>query len=83
MIAVGKRNDIQLYRKLLEMTGRRSTLEHRPLPEDDPKTRQPDITRAREVLGWEPLVPLREGLEKTIPYFRRLVEEEGATARVM
>ena len=73
----------ELAELVLEMTGGRSTLEHRPLPEDDPRTRQPDITRAREVLDWEPRVPLREGLERTIPYFRRLVEEQGASARVL
>jgi len=67
---------------VLEMTGSSSALEFRPLPQDDPKTRQPDITIAKAVLGWEPRVPLREGLERTIPYFRQLVEE-GATARAM
>jgi len=45
-----------------------------PLPEDDPKVRKPDITVAREVLGWEPKVQLREGIRRTIPYFRDLVE---------
>jgi nucleoside-diphosphate-sugar epimerase len=42
-----------------------------PLPVDDPKVRQPDIARARSVLGWEPKVPLTEGLERTIAYFRK------------
>jgi dTDP-glucose 4,6-dehydratase len=73
----------ELAELVIEMTGSRSELAFRPLPEDDPKTRQPDITVAREVLGWEPRVPLRQGLEKTIPYFRKLVEEHGAVARAM
>jgi dTDP-glucose 4,6-dehydratase len=68
---------------VIEMTGSSSELSFRPLPEDDPKTRQPDITVAKSVLGWEPRVPLRQGLERTIPYFRKLVEEQGATARAM
>jgi nucleoside-diphosphate-sugar epimerase len=45
------------------------------LPEDDPKTRQPDISRARDLLGWEPEVSLREGLAKTVEYFRALKED--------
>ena len=73
----------ELAELVIEMTGSRSELAFRPLPEDDPKTRQPDITVAKSVLGWEPRVPLRQGLEKTIPYFRKLVEEQGAVARAM
>jgi dTDP-glucose 4,6-dehydratase len=55
---------------IIEMTGSKSKVVHKPLPIDDPKVRQPDITRARTLLGWEPHVPLREGLTKTIEYFR-------------
>jgi dTDP-glucose 4,6-dehydratase len=73
----------ELAELVLEMTGSRSDLTSLPLPEDDPKTRKPDITIAREVLGWEPRVPLREGLEKTIPYFREQVEKYGAGARTL
>ena len=58
---------------VLELTGSRSEIVRRPLPEDDPKVRQPDITRARAVLGWEPEVPLREGVAKTIAYFRGVI----------
>lgn len=61
--------------RILELTGSASTLDYRPLPEDDPKTRQPDITAARRDLGWEPRVPLDEGLAKTIEYFRALAAE--------
>jgi dTDP-glucose 4,6-dehydratase len=66
---------------ILEETGSQSVLEHRALPADDPQVRQPDISRARTLLGWEPEVDLREGLRRTIPYFRRLVDAEGARAR--
>ncbi len=61
---------------VLEETSSTSVLERLPLPEDDPKVRQPDITVAREVLGWEPKVQLREGIQRTIPYFRELVERD-------
>ena len=57
---------------VLELTGSRSRIELRPLPQDDPQVRRPMIDRAREELGWEPRVPLREGLRKTIEYFREL-----------
>lgn len=57
---------------VLELTGSRSTIMSHPLPTDDPKVRQPDITRARSLLDWEPAVPLREGLTRTIEYFRGL-----------
>ena len=53
-----------------EMTNSTSPIEYRPLPEDDPKQRKPDITKARELLGWEPKIELREGLQTTLDYFR-------------
>jgi dTDP-glucose 4,6-dehydratase len=59
---------------IIALTNSRSAIDSRPLPEDDPKVRRPDITLARRELGWEPVISLREGLEKTIPYFRTLVE---------
>ncbi len=68
---------------VLETTGSLSVLEGRPLPADDPRVRQPDISLARTLLGWEPKVSLREGLLRTIPYFSRLVEQEGAQARTL
>jgi dTDP-glucose 4,6-dehydratase len=67
---------------VLEMTGSSSELVTLPLPKDDPKVRRPDITHAREALGWEPRVSLREGLTKTIPHFKQLVEA-GAEARTL
>jgi UDP-glucuronate decarboxylase len=63
---------LDLARQVIELTGSRSKLVHRPLPPDDPTQRQPDIRLARERLGWEPTVPLRDGLMKTIDYFRGL-----------
>lgn len=57
---------------VLGQTGSTSTIREEPLPADDPRQRQPDITRARDLLGWEPKVPLSEGLGKTIDYFRTL-----------
>ena len=62
-----------LAEMVVELTGTRSEIVYKPLPEDDPKVRQPDITRAREVLGWEPKVPVREGLQRTIAHFRSVV----------
>jgi dTDP-glucose 4,6-dehydratase len=64
----------QIARKIIEMTGSTSRIIYKPLPEDDPKVRQPDITRARTLLGWEPKVSLEEGLSKTIDYFREKVK---------
>jgi dTDP-glucose 4,6-dehydratase len=61
----------EIARTIIRMTGSASRLVHRPLPVDDPKVRQPDITRARTLLGWEPRVDLEHGLEQTIAYFRK------------
>jgi dTDP-glucose 4,6-dehydratase len=63
----------QIARTIIRMTGSTSRLVYRPLPEDDPRVRQPDITRARTLLGWEPKVALEDGLVKTIDYFRTKV----------
>ncbi len=59
----------QLAEHVIELTGSKSSVEEHPLPADDPRQRQPDIRRARELLDWEPTVPLVEGLQKTIAYF--------------
>jgi dTDP-glucose 4,6-dehydratase len=64
----------QIARLIIKMTGSKSQVVYKPLPEDDPKVRQPDITRARTLLGWEPKVTLDEGLGKTIEYFREKVK---------
>ena len=65
----------QLADQVIALTGSKSKMEFRPLPADDPKQRQPDITRARDALGWEPKVPLEEGLKKTIAYFDDLLSK--------
>lgn len=65
----------ELAEKAIEMTGSASRIERLPLPQDDPKQRQADITRAREQLGWEPTVQLEEGLRRTIDYFRNLLPQ--------
>jgi nucleoside-diphosphate-sugar epimerase len=61
---------LQFAQEIIQVTGSRSRITHKPLPQDDPKQRKPDITRARTLLHWEPKVPLKEGLKKTIEYFR-------------
>ena len=61
---------LELAEIVLDVTGSSSTIEHHPLPTDDPAQRKPDITRARQILGWEPHVDLRTGIEKTVEYFR-------------
>ena len=70
---------LEFAQHVLDLTGSGGPIHHEELPEDDPKIRQPDITRAREILGWEPRVPLRGGLERTVEYFRELF---AATSRV-
>lgn len=72
---------LELAELVVAQTGGRSAITHRALPVDDPKVRQPDITRARELLGWEPKVALEEGLQRTIPWFRDKVASSGAQAR--
>ncbi len=61
---------LELAEAVIRLTGSASRIEHRPLPQDDPRQRQPDIAKARSLLGWEPRVPLEEGLGRTIAYFR-------------
>jgi UDP-glucuronate decarboxylase len=69
---------IELAELVLELTGSKSQLVNRPLPQDDPRQRKPDITLAGEKLGWTPKTPLREGLKKTIDYFDGLLAEIDA-----
>ena len=68
---------LELAENVIELTGSKSKLVFEPLPADDPKQRKPDITQAKEKLGWEPTVPLREGLAKTIDYFDGLLKQGG------
>ncbi len=64
---------LELAQRVLAVTGSKSRIVYRDLPEDDPKVRRPDIGKARRLLGWEPKVPLDEGLKKVLPYFRSKV----------
>jgi UDP-glucuronate decarboxylase len=68
---------LQLAENVLDLTGSKSRIAHRPLPQDDPKQRQPDISKAQSLLGWKPATPLKEGLKKTIAYFEALLREPG------
>jgi UDP-glucuronate decarboxylase len=67
---------LDLANKIIAMIGSKSRIVFNPLPQDDPIQRQPDITKAKEILGWQPYVPLDEGLERTIRYFCQLIEHE-------
>lgn len=64
---------LELAQQVIDLTGSPSRIIHEPLPQDDPKQRQPDISKARELLGWEPTVALRAGLERTIAHFERQI----------
>jgi UDP-glucuronate decarboxylase len=71
----------QLAETVIDMTGSRSQLVFEPLPADDPKQRRPDISKAEELLGWGPTIPLREGLIRTIAYFDELLGQGGAVGQ--
>ena len=71
----------QLAELVIELTGTKGKIVERDLPVDDPKVRQPDITRARQMLGWEPAVSLRDGVTRTIDYFRSVLAKEAVSAR--
>jgi len=72
----------ELAELILELTGSRSKIVHRPLPQDDPRQRKPDISEAERLLGWRPTTALREGLLKTIPHFEQLLSHEGIARAV-
>lgn len=73
---------LELAQTVIDLVGSRSELVHRPLPSDDPKQRCPDISLAKEKLGWQPTVPLRSGLKKAIEYFDQLLTREERLAPV-
>jgi UDP-glucuronate decarboxylase len=68
---------LELAKLVIEYTGSKSVIDYRPLPQDDPKQRRPDITLAKAKLGWEPKVPLTEGLKKTIAYFDEFLRKQA------
>jgi dTDP-glucose 4,6-dehydratase len=67
----------QIARTIISLVGSTSRIVYRPLPQDDPKQRKPDITRARTLLGWEPKIGLEEGLARTVGYFKSKLEAEA------
>lgn len=78
-VNIGNPNEISLIdfaREILELTGNKVKIIYKPLPEDDPKQRQPDITKARKILKWEPVISRKEGLKITYDYFKLLPQEE-------
>jgi UDP-glucuronate decarboxylase len=68
----------QLAEKVVELTGAKSEIVYRPLPQDDPMQRQPNIAKAKEILAWEPKIALEQGLQKTIAYFDQLLKSGAA-----
>jgi UDP-glucuronate decarboxylase len=73
----GEFSILQLANMVVDMTGSRSRTVHRPLPQNDPRQRRPDISRAQELLSWQPRTPLKEGLIRTIAYFEKLLSDNS------
>ena len=67
---------------VVSLVGSRSKIVHRALPENDPKQRQPDISLAQELLGWQPRVALKDGLTRTVAYFERLLSDDTLRAQL-
>jgi dTDP-glucose 4,6-dehydratase len=83
-VNIGNPNEftiLECAQMVLKVTGSKSQIRHEPLPQDDPKQRCPDVTKARQLLQWEPKVDLETGLRKSLDYFRKAVAEETAPAR--
>jgi UDP-glucuronate decarboxylase len=76
----GEFSVLELAGLVIELTGSRSKIVLRPRPEDDPRQRRPDISRAEEILGWKPKTDLRAGLKRTIGYFEKLLGEADVRA---
>lgn len=75
-VNIGNPEEITIFdfaKEIVELTGSRSQIVFKDLPKDDPQVRRPDITRARKILNWEPKIPRRDGLEKTLDYFKKIV----------
>jgi len=78
-VNIGNPDEISLKdfaEEIIKLTGTQQKIVYKPLPKDDPKQRKPDITRAKELLGWEPKVSRKEGLKITYEYFKSLPKEE-------
>ena len=74
---------LELASMVIDMTGSRARIVHRSRPEDDPRQRRPDISRAQDQLGWKPVTPVEDGLKRTIAYFETLLAERGVRAQLM
>ncbi|MFZ1009127.1 MAG: UDP-glucuronic acid decarboxylase family protein [Candidatus Sulfotelmatobacter sp.] len=84
-VNIGNPNEftiLECAQQVLKVTGSKSKIAYEPLPQDDPKQRQPDITKARQLLGWEPQIDLTTGLRMSLDYFRSAVEEDSTTSKV-
>ena len=68
---------LQLAKQVIDLTGSRARVVHRPMPQDDPRQRRPDISKANDLLGWAPRTPLKEGLQRTIAYFEGLLKDQA------
>jgi len=78
-VNIGNPDEISLKEfaeEILELTGRTVNITYKPLPVDDPKQRQPDITKAKQLLNWQPAISRKEGLKRTYEYFKKLPREE-------
>jgi dTDP-glucose 4,6-dehydratase len=83
-VNIGNPNEftiLECAQLVLKVTGSKSRIAYEPLPQDDPKQRRPDITKARTLLGWEPKIQLEEGLRLSLDYFRKAVAEEATVAK--
>jgi dTDP-glucose 4,6-dehydratase len=81
-VNLGNPNEVSILdfaKEILELSGAKSEIRFKPLPQDDPKVRRPDISRARQLLGWEPRVDRREGMRRTLEFFRGKVQAGGAS----
>ena len=77
-VNLGNPNEVTILefaKEILELSGAKSSIVHKPLPQDDPRVRRPDITRARTLLGWEPKIDRREGMRRTLEFFRTSVKQ--------
>ncbi len=70
---------LEFAKEILTLSGSKSVIEHRPLPQDDPRVRQPDISRARSLLGWKPQIDRHEGLKRTLAYFQKRIQQAKRT----
>ena len=73
---------LELATMVIEQTGSRSRIVHRPRPQDDPRQRRPDISRAHDLMAWAPRVPLKDGLARTIAYFEQLLSDQALKERL-